>query len=193
MKLKYNSILYRFIAQLGRWVIAFAEFVIHRTSTPKRFFESDEFSWISEVERNVEVLIRELEEVMKEYPIIPELKDLSPEQKRIVKGNRWKSFFFYAYGKKMEKNGAQCPATIQILHTIPGMVTAFYSILEPQTFITEHRGPYNGVLRYHLALKVPEKSECCAIRIENEIRHWKQGASLVFDDSYLKHGTSLTR
>ncbi len=185
MKIKYNTILYRFIAQTGVWLIAFAEFVIHHTSAPKRFFNPDDFDWIGDVERNAKVLIREMNHVMEEYQTIPELKDLSAEQKRIVTGNRWKSFFFYAYGKKIEKNCALCPATIQTLNTIPGMVTAFYSILEPQTFITEHRGPYSGVLRYHLALKVPEKSELCAIRMENEIRNWEQGASLVFDDSYL--------
>jgi beta-hydroxylase len=63
-------------------------------------------------------------------------------------------------------------------------MTAFFSILAPGKHIPDHRGPFNGVLRYHLGLKVPEPAEQCRIRVADEYRHWEEGESLLFDDTY---------
>jgi beta-hydroxylase len=40
------------------------------------------------------------------------------------------------------------------------------------------------VLRYHLGLVVPRDREACRIRVGEDIRHWEQGRSLIFDDTY---------
>jgi beta-hydroxylase len=66
----------------------------------------------------------------------------------------------------------------------PGMVTAMFSILAPRKHILPHRGPYKGILRYHLGLIVPKDKEDCRIRVGSEIRHWEEGKSLLFDDTY---------
>jgi len=39
------------------------------------------------------------------------------------------------------------------------------------------------VLRYHLGLKVPGPEGSCRIRVGNDIGYWKEGKSLIFDDS----------
>jgi len=64
------------------------------------------------------------------------------------------------------------------------MTTAFFSILAPGKHIPAHRGPYKGVLRYHLGLKIPEPASQCRIRVGDEVRHWAEGESLLFDDTY---------
>jgi ornithine lipid ester-linked acyl 2-hydroxylase len=64
------------------------------------------------------------------------------------------------------------------------MKTAFFSILLPGKHIPEHRGPYKGVLRYHLGLIIPEPHEKCRIRVGNDVRSWREGKSLIFDDSF---------
>jgi beta-hydroxylase len=64
------------------------------------------------------------------------------------------------------------------------MTTAFFSILSPRKHIPDHRGPYKGVLRYHLALMIPEPRESCRIRVDDQFAHWDEGKSLLFDDSY---------
>ena len=56
-------------------------------------------------------------------------------------------------------------------------------MLSPGKHIPAHRGPYKGVLRYHLGLKIPEPREGCRIRVGEEVRHWEEGASLLFDDT----------
>ena len=59
-----------------------------------------------------------------------------------------------------------------------------FSILDPGKRIPPHRGPYNGVLRLHLGLLVPEPHERLGIRIGPEHRHWQEGRVLIFDDAY---------
>jgi beta-hydroxylase len=64
------------------------------------------------------------------------------------------------------------------------MTTALFSILAPHKHIGEHRGPYKGVLRYHLGLRIPEPTEACGIRVGGELAHWQEGHGLLFDDTY---------
>ena len=64
------------------------------------------------------------------------------------------------------------------------MKTALYSILAPKKHIPAHKGPYNGVLRYHLGLIVPEPKEKCRIRIVDKVTHWDEGDSIIFDDTF---------
>lgn len=180
------------MSKAGVGVIALAEWLIDRVSSGETFYDSHKFTWPEKVEAMAPAIISELEAVMHNYEAIPQLKDLSAEQERIVSGNRWKSYFFYAYGEAVNKNIKSCPHTMQALHQIPGMVTAFYSILEPNTQLIPHRGTYKGVLRYHLALKVPADVTGCALKIGEETRHWQTGKSLVFDDSYLHEAWNNT-
>jgi beta-hydroxylase len=62
--------------------------------------------------------------------------------------------------------------------------TAFFSVLGPRKRLPEHRGPYKGVIRYHLGLKIPSPPEACGIRVGGETAHWQEGKSLLFDDTY---------
>ena len=64
------------------------------------------------------------------------------------------------------------------------MKTAMFSILAPHKHIPDHCGPYKGIVRYHLALKVPEPRDQCRIRVGDEIVTWEEGRSLIFDDTY---------
>ena len=59
-----------------------------------------------------------------------------------------------------------------------------FSILEPGKRLPPHRGPYNGVLRLHLGLLIPEPRERAAIRVGPEQHHWTEGRVLIFDDAY---------
>lgn len=192
MVIPHQSFLYRLMSKAGVGVIALSEWLIDRVSSGETFYDAHKFIWVEKVEAMAPAIVSELEAVMHNYDVIPQLKDLSAEQERIVSGNRWKSYFFYVYGQQVEKNIQNCPQTVQALHQIPGMVTAFYSILEPNTQLIPHRGTYKGVLRYHLALKVPADVTGCALKIGEETRHWQTGKSLVFDDSYLHEAWNNT-
>ena len=149
------------------------------------FFDPYQFSWVEELEVNWKTIRQELDLILKHRDNLPNFQDISPDQGyNVSKDNLWKTYFLYGYGIKGQKNCQRCPETTRLIEKIPGMKTAFFSILLPGKHIPEHRGPYKGVLRYHLGLIVPEPKELCRIRVGNEIRYWEEGKSILFDDSF---------
>ncbi|HEY4415174.1 MAG TPA: aspartyl/asparaginyl beta-hydroxylase domain-containing protein, partial [Verrucomicrobiae bacterium] len=98
--------------------------------------------------------------------------------------NDWKTFFLAGIGMDCSENAARCSETMRLLGKIPGMKTAFFSILSPHKHIPAHRGAFNGLLRFHLGLLVPEPREKVRIRIGNDFRNWTEGKALIFDDTF---------
>jgi beta-hydroxylase len=171
---------------LGLWIIKRLEKTILRHSRVGNspFFEPRQFAWVDELEANWQSILKELEVVLNDSDRLPNFQDISKDQRNITQDDKWKTFFLYGYGYKMDKNCARCPDTTKIVEGIPGMFTAFFSILAPGKHIPLHRGPYNGLLRVHLGLVVPEPAERCRIQVGDQIRHWKRGKCLIFDDTY---------
>ena len=150
----------------------------------KPVYTREEFPWVREVEAAFPAIRAELEQVMQRRDELPNFQDLSSEVKTIQTDNNWKTYMFYAYGLTSEENCRTCPATVEALKKIPGMKLAFFSILSPRKHIPAHRGAYNGVLRLHLGLIVPEPRAQVRIRVDDQICHWEEGKGLLFDDSY---------
>ena len=150
------------------------------------FYDTDAFPWIAKLESHWEEIRDELHEVLDEREKIPYFHKIQEDQTRIAGDEKWRTYFLYGYGYKSLRNCEQAPRTTELIEQIPGMTTAMFSILAPGKEIPPHRGPYKGVLRYHLGLQVPEKNENCRIRVDDEWRHWEEGKSILFDDT-LEH------
>jgi len=148
------------------------------------FFELKKFAWTYHIESRWETIREELDLLTYNNENIPNIQDISKEQTRIASGGGWKTFFLYAYGNRIDDNCMKCPETAKALEFIPGMKTAFFSILAPGKHLPPHRGPFNGLLRYHLGVLVPGEKGDCRIRVEKITRNWEEGKSLLFDDSY---------
>jgi aspartyl/asparaginyl beta-hydroxylase (cupin superfamily) len=148
------------------------------------FFPNERFPWIAEIEANWTTIRDELERVLEDRDALPNFQDISKDQIEITDDDRWKTFFLYGYGFEAKLGVEMCPRTAELMRQIPGMTTAMFSILSPRKHILDHRGPYKGVLRYHLGLVVPQDAESCRIRVGEDIRHWEQGESMIFDDTY---------
>jgi beta-hydroxylase len=183
--MRHDSIAYKIISSAGQVAIKTVESILTLFVREKgSILNTDGFGWTKILERNAQLIINELNHVLIDYSAIPNFDDLSPEQKRLITGQRkWKSFILYAYGVPIKNNVSVCPDTDRLLHTIPGMTSAFFSILEPHTAISPHRGPYKGFLRYHLGLIIPVPYDLCGIRIGEDTYHWQTGQSLIFDDT----------
>jgi len=171
---------------VGEKILAPIERFIGRRSLvgEEAFFPLERFPWIEHVEQHWEVIREELEGVLEDHEGLPNFQDISKDQIEITDDDRWKTFFLYGYGFEAELGVQMCPRTAALMREIPGMTTAMLSILSPRKHILDHRGPYKGVLRYHLGLIVPEQKEQCRIRVGDEIRHWEEGKSMVFDDTF---------
>jgi aspartyl/asparaginyl beta-hydroxylase (cupin superfamily) len=171
---------------VGERLLAPIERFIGRRSLvgDERFFPLERFPWVAHVEANWHVIREELEGVLEDHEALPNFQDISKDQLEITDDDRWKTFFLYGYGFEAELGVQMCPRTAALMREIPGMTTAMLSILSPRKHILPHRGPYKGVLRYHLGLIVPEDREACRIRVGDQIRHWEEGGSMVFDDTF---------
>jgi len=167
-------------------IINWAEGLIERFSVfgNPPIYNNSLFPWVREVEEEWMKIKAELDNVMQRREELPNFHDITSEVKTISNDNLWKTYLLAGYGLESEMNSKNCPETARILKKIPGMKTAFFSILSPNKHIPAHKGPYNGVLRYHLGLIVPEPKEKCRIRICDEIKHWEEGKSLIFDDTF---------
>lgn len=148
------------------------------------YFDSDLFLWATRLEENHAVIKEELEGLLGHLEKIPSFQQISEDQKSITQDDKWKTYFLYGFGYKAEQNCARCPETTKLIEDIPGMKTAFFSILTPGKHIPEHRGLYKGFIRYHLGVKIPDPHTQCGIKVDGEIRHWREGESLIFDDTY---------
>jgi ornithine lipid ester-linked acyl 2-hydroxylase len=142
------------------------------------------FLWAAELEAEWKKIRTELDQVMQYRDQMPSFQDILKEVSTIQTDDNWKTYWMAGIGMDCSENAARCPETMRLLKKIPGMKTAFFSILSPHKHIPAHRGAYNGILRLHLGLLVPQPREQCRIRIGNEIRHWTEGKALIFDDTF---------
>ena len=170
----------------GFQTLQFIEKIIGKASIigDRPFYESTIFPWTSELEASSEKIRSEASNLLRNRSLLPNFQEISTDQKAITQDNRWKTHFLYGYGVKMDYSCSLCPVTTQTIESIPGMKTAFFSILAPGKHIPSHRGPYKGVVRYHLGLIIPKEAKQCKIRVHNDYRFWQEGKSLIFDDTY---------
>jgi len=174
----YSRVFFRFIDWL-RQRIASASLVGDRP-----IFQNSQFPWIPALEAQTPAIRAELTELLAERQHLPAFHEISPDVGMITSDDQWKTFLFMGYGLRSERNLARCPATARALEGIPGIRSAFFSILEPGKRIPLHTGPYNGVLRLHLGLVVPEPADQCWIEVGGERYSWREGRAVVFDDLY---------
>jgi aspartyl/asparaginyl beta-hydroxylase (cupin superfamily) len=172
----------------GLWLIKHIERILARNSLveDRPILDARDFPWVADLEANWTAVRTELDRILTEPGKIPNFQDISPDQANITRDDRWKTFFLYCYGYRMDGNCDRCPETARLVASIPGMFTALFSVLAPGKHIPLHRGPYKGVLRCHLGLLVPEPREQCWIEVGGERAHWEEGKCVVFDDTY-KH------
>ena len=114
-----------------------------------------------------------------------ELTRLQPKNfmlwpEKFLYNHGWNVFGLYAFGKKLEDNCSLCPETTKLVESIPGITTAGFSSLAPETHIVPHEGYSKTVLRCHLGLIVPNG---CGIRVGSQTKKWTEGKCLIFDDT----------
>jgi beta-hydroxylase len=147
-------------------------------------FETELFPWAREIEAEWRAIRRELDDVLRWKGALPAFHEISSEVRSISADQDWKTFLICGYGLKSEAAIRQCPETWRILQKVPGLKSAMFSIFEPGKHLPPHRGPYNGVLRFHLGLIVPDRPDRIGIRVGDEVCHWREGEALIFDDAF---------
>ncbi len=147
-------------------------------------YATDAFPWAREIEKEWRPIRAELDRILVRKDGLPAFHEISSEVRSISADRDWKTFLICGYGLASQEAVRQCPETWRILQKIPGLKSAMFSIFEPGKHLPPHRGPYNGVLRFHLGLIVPDEPDKIGIRVADRICHWQEGKALIFDDAY---------
>jgi aspartyl/asparaginyl beta-hydroxylase (cupin superfamily) len=142
------------------------------------------FPWIPALEAHWAEIREEVDRLLAREEGIPPLADISPDHRRIAPPDKWKSFFLFGYGYSLEENIRRCPKTGAAVAKIPGLNSAFFSILTPGAHIPRHRGVTKALLTAHLGLIVPKRRQNCRMQVADEMLTWEEGRTLVFDDTW---------
>lgn len=174
------------VKQSGKRLIrALADFMSNQSLVEDApILRADDFDWARTLEDNWRSIRAELDAALAYQAAIPSFHEISPDQENISKGDKWKTFVLFGFGYKVTSNCRLCPETTRLLAGVPGLRTAFFSILAPGYHIPAHRGVTKGVLRAHLGLIVPEDRENCWMRVGDRREAWSEGRCVVFDDTY---------
>jgi len=147
-------------------------------------FDPREFPWATELEKHWPEIRREAERALELRDHIPAFQEISPDQYRISDTDEWKTFWYRGFGHRSEIFAALFPETARVVDAVPGVETAFFSIVAPGKHIVAHRGVYKGIINYHLGVLVPRNRERCRMRVGSRYFHWEEGKSRIFDDTF---------
>ncbi len=140
------------------------------------------FPWVKMVEASWEIIRAEAMAALVDLEKVPPLASISPDHRRIAPAGRWRSLFLIGYRYRDPANCTKCPRTTEIVERIPGLNSAFFSILVPGTHIPPHTGVTKAFLTCHLGIQVPKDSANCRMRVIDEWVEWQEGKALIFDD-----------
>lgn len=103
----------------------------------------------------------------------------------------WKRFYLKWYDSGHPSATELCPQTTALLKTLPSIKAAMFTELAPDSRLVSHRDPYAGSLRYHLGLITPNDDRCF-IDVDGEKYSWRDGQSVVFDETYIHYAENRT-
>lgn len=133
---------------------------------------------------NWPVIKKELDQVLKNIDKIPMFHEIDSLQKGISAkdGIPWRTFIIKGFNAWLPQNAQMVPETTKLIEKIPRVSLAMFSIIEGGKHIPPHYGFFKSVLRYHLAMIIPEGE--CYIQVGGEKYSWTAGEHTLFDDTY---------
>jgi aspartyl/asparaginyl beta-hydroxylase (cupin superfamily) len=143
-----------------------------------------EYKWTRDFRQNYKRIKEEYIRYTKRHQAIP-YRDLDKGLSLNTQG--WNTIFLRIFGNDTPKS-MFFPKTMRLINALPTQAectTAYFSILEPNSFIKPHFGIYKGVIRYHLGLIVPQDHKNVFISVNNQKLHYYAGEDILFDDMFI--------
>jgi hypothetical protein len=152
------------------------------------FYDIDQIApRLRNIDRAFTTIRAELDAVIDTFGRLPPYhsidSDVIHSSGRVQRDKRWSIFMLACFGKIPQAAPVMAPETLALVQTIPGFYQAMFSILEPGKSVRAHVGPSRAYLRYHLGLYVPTDRPP-QIRVKDQYYTWKEGESVLFDDSW---------
>ncbi len=114
----------------------------------------------------------------------PKRAEICFQKYGLKKQKGWKQIELSIYGVDYPQRQLLFPETMRVLRQIPGISTAYFSVLSPHTDIALHVGDVDAYYRVHLGLEVPTALPGCGIEVAGEAKAWEQGKCISFTDIY---------
>jgi len=120
---------------------------------------------------------------------VPRFHDIMPEQAEISAndGLDWRMFVLKAYDMAVPENLARMPVLSRLLAECPEVKSAAVSFLAPRKHIPSHRGPFRGIMRFHLGLVIPRQADgrpATIMMIDRQEKRITDGEGMQWDDTY---------
>ena len=162
---------------------------------PQRpFYERDEFLWVAELEARTSIIQGELAALLRAQadqfePYVAADADRSggtAPNAHLAGDASWSAYHLLKGGEPVEGHAEHFPETLAALELAPmprvagRAPMALFSLLKAGAHIRPHHGLFNFRLICHLPLIVPPD---CTLRAGNQLRNWREGELLIFDDS----------
>lgn len=156
------------------------------------FFHPESFGWAPRIQEATDEIAAELEHLLDaaagEFtPYVQTRRGNSSGQFADLDRNPdWSAFFLWKHGQRIDSHCAICPVTDAVVAEAPlpriraRAPAVMFSKLEAGAHIPAHNGATNARLTVHLPLIVPPG---CAFQVGDEVREWKRGALMIFDDT----------
>jgi len=129
-----------------------------------------------------EALAAKLNKAPRFHDIMPEQADISAND-----GLDWRMFVLKAYDVTVPENLARMPVLTRLLAECPEVKSAAVSFLAPRKHIPPHRGPFRGIMRFHLGLVIPKQPDgrpATIMMINHEERRIADGECMLWDDTF---------
>lgn len=134
---------------------------------------------IKELEIQANVILVELQNYLKKHVFESQFNTTMVESPK-----SWKVRSLRVWGVEMYDIQKHFTQTLKVLSEIDGVINIGFNLLEPHAIIKPHCGDTNAIVRCHLGLVIPQENERCALKVNNEIRHWQEGKVIGFTDAY---------
>ncbi|MEI9932988.1 MAG: aspartyl/asparaginyl beta-hydroxylase domain-containing protein [Rhizomicrobium sp.] len=175
----------RFIGAAIRILPAFDRLLMRSAAIKECAIVPNEiFPWTEYLKANTPAIRAEAERLLQDRMSVPSVREISPDHAKIALDDKWRSFFLWGYGVRIPANCARCPETARILENIPGLLTAFYSVMLAGAHVPRHTGPTKAILTTHLGLIVPKERDKCHMDVAGNNVVWKEGDIVIFDDMF---------
>lgn len=128
-------------------------------------------------------------ELRRDLGRVPRFHELMKEQADISAndGRDWRMFIMRAYGVDVPQNLARCPTVASLIEDRDEVKSCVLSFLAPGKHVPKHRGPFRGILRFHLMLTMPRTPEgdvAAVLEIDGQPYRLSDGDCLLWDDTF---------
>ena len=158
----------------------------------RRYYERSELPWAAQIEAAAPAIKAELldylaggEDAFSPY-IVTDPTRPRTEYHGLIDNPDWSTLYIFSNGHRVPEMEERFPKTLAAVEQLdlPRMgvraPSILFSRLAPGARIPPHHGVMNARLICHLPLIVPPG---CGFRVGGEVREWREGELLVFDDT----------